>query len=156
VLNTTLWAEPKMSTRIATTWQTIYDLVGAIDYTHPQGAGYKYVYGAFPDKTIEDSTIYPLIIVHNPEFSQTEQTYNAISNKVSIDIEVYTTNAALIDSLSDKIITKIEHSTSRNTLASSNLYTPEITSMMSSTYRKGAMKIHLLRMRYSFRMVYVR
>ena len=141
-----------MATRVSDTWQTVFNIINSIDYTHPHLS--KYIYSSFPDVAIRNKEYYPLIVIQSPEFRQEEHGYSNVENSVRMTIEIYATSAETRDQLADKIISKIEES--RSTLESNNLYRPVIVSMSDMTYSRGGMKIHLKRLVYEFKMVYER
>jgi len=138
-----------MSISTSTLWQTVFNIVKNIDYTHPQGAGYKYVYGAFPDPLIDDQDAYPIIVVNPIDLTSRQLTYNIFEFTAKVRIDIFTTSASLSDTLLDKVIKQIE--TDRSSLENAGMYSGRVSSSGFSVERKSGMKIHIRSIEYEFK-----
>ena len=106
--------------------------------------------GAFPDKDIDDSSKYPILVVNSPNLSWEEFTFTKKQVNGTFSIDIYTTKAEASDLFIDAIINSIE--TYRNTLG--NTYGLVFVNLESTDYdhvmREG-IKIHMRSCSFNFK-----
>ena len=137
-----------MSISTSTIWSTIFNIVSGMSYTHPLGSGHKYVFASFPDTLVEDKTAYPIIVINHVDLTQEEKTYNVMEYVAEVNIDIFTTNSELLDTLTDKVIKEIQ--SNRDTLEGAGLYRGLVTSSTTSMVVRSGMKVHMRSLKFEF------
>jgi len=106
--------------------------------------------GAFPDKDIDETSKYPILVINSPDISWEEFTLTKKQVMGTFTIDIYTTKAESADLFLDAIINSIE--TYRATLG--NTYGLVFVNLDSTAYdsvMRGKIKIHVRSCIFSFR-----
>ncbi len=142
------------STVIAGVWELIYDRMVAdvttITLTDSSTPTIQTYTGAFPDKDIDDSSKYPILVVNSPNLSWEEFTLTKKQVNGTLTIDIYTKKSESADLFMDAIIESIE--TYRHTLG--NTYKIVWVNLESTDYdmvmREG-IKIHMRSCTFGFK-----
>jgi len=140
VTNTTVFTD---------SWNQLYTIISA-NTTDPTSKS-KWIYSSFPDATHLTKADYPLIVI-NPIGSNTSET--VVFNRdikifpLRVEIEIYSTSASQIDSITDDLFDAIESNIS--TLEAQELHNFELSNSDSDTVFRGKTRVHLKRIDWDF------
>ena len=143
------------STIVANIWENFYDRVNAT-VTDPNVANRsKWIYSTFPLEDIENRSIDWPVIVINP-IGITWEKFSLTKNYAvgSIDIELYTTSAANLDTYTDYILNGIE--TSKDDLRAVGLEFVYLTGRVTDVVFRGKNTIHVNTLTFTFRYVFTK
>jgi len=102
------YATVTLATLMTNSWNNIFTAINTIP--DPDDRSTKWIYSAFPDKKVSTESSYPLIVVNPVEPSMVGVTSGSSDLKeviLPVSIEVYTTSADQLDSLSDSVYSKL-------------------------------------------------
>ena len=143
------------ATIVANIWENFYDRVNAT-VTDPNVANRsKWIYSTFPLEDIENRSIDWPVIVINP-IGITWEKFSLTKNYAvgSIDIELYTTSAANLDTYTDYILNGIE--TSKAILRAVGLEFIYLTGRTTDVVFRGKNTIHVNTLNFTFRYVFTK
>lgn len=109
----------------------------------------KFIYHAFPDAIIDKIESYPLIVITSAETSYTPLTFkNLKRGPLRIVIDVYSTKADEMESLSNNVLDKLE--TSENDLQTSGIVTMRLINTTYGQFPRESFRIHNKSFNYEF------
>ena len=118
--------------------------------TDPSGKS-KWVYGAFPEGEITSKSDYPLIILTSGDISYDPLTLKTVKRgPVRIVIDVYSTNGAQLDTISDEITNTMEINENNGSFTSSGIDTMRLMSSTYGHFERGALRVHNRTFNYEF------
>jgi len=125
-------------------WQTFFDAIDD-NVAHPTTPGTKFVYSSFPDTIKTTTTSYPVIVVNRARVKRdTEITLGEgiVIVGMTLSIDIYTTNAAQCDSLSNSVYDCID--TRRETVFTvADIKQLKSAGSIPSEVMRGGMKVHV-------------
>lgn len=135
-----------MATDTATLSENIWDnlrTILAADAVVGTGgtAGVNKIYGAYPQDFIDDASGLPFIVIHKPILTETRRTITKKNYTVSVDIEGFADNAAVMKIVSDGIRNALQ-SNQATTRASHFMFDFMITGDTEDFDLRGNKRIH--------------
>jgi hypothetical protein len=148
--------EVTKSTIVQSIWNNFYDRISAnvknVTLSDSSKDTIKTYTAAFPSKSFESKTNFPIVVIDTPEFSTDFRTWTRSIAEGTISLEVYTTKAESADKFVDAMINSIE--TYKKDLRDAGIRMIELDSMDNDMVENGRMKIHMRRMTFTFQFVY--
>ncbi len=116
--------------------------------TDPVGKS-KWVYSAFPEAIIDKEESYPLITITSADVSYTPLTFrNLKRGPVRYEIDVYTTVAKQLDSVSSSVAAKME--SEEGNFAISGVTVMRLINTIYSHFERNGLRVHNKKMYYEF------
>ena len=143
------------SSIVSDIWENFYDRVNNT-VTDPNVSNRsKWIYSTFPLEDIENRSIdYPVIVINPIGITWEKMSLTRNYAVCSIDIELYTTSAANLDTYTDYILDGIE--TSKDDLRAVGLEFIYLTSRMTDVVFRGKNTIHTNVLTFTFRYVFTK
>ena len=130
----------------STAWMRIYTTVDTV--TDPDGKS-KWIYSAFPIKLIDNESAYPLVVINPVDTSLDPLTFTDLKEgPMDVSIEVYTTSAKEIDSISDDIVKAMQ--TKETDMLTSGIHTMRLAGTSYNHFMRNKSRIHNKVLRYQF------
>ena len=127
-------------------WNKVYSVIGTV--SDPGGKS-KFIYSAFPDEQVEDKNSYPLIVISPVSIKYDPVTFiNVKKGPLSVDIDIYSTSASQLDTLSDSITNAMEDGDAGFT--ASGITGIRITGVSFNEASRNALRIHNKTISYDF------
>lgn len=135
------------STVIENIFKNFYDLTSAIN-------GFStLIYPEFPNKSMDEKSDYPIVILNSPEIGSDSFTFGKGVIEGTISIDLYTANnPKLCDQYASDVIDKIE--TSKFTLAGVGLKQVQLASTNKDVVMHGKIKIHTKTLIFEYKFYY--
>lgn len=109
----------------------------------------KFVWASFPEKLIDKPESYPLITITSADVSYAPLTLRTVKRgPVRFAIDVFSTKAKELDSLSDQIVDKME--TEENNFQTSGIVTMRMTGTSYVQYPREKFRVHNKTINYEF------
>ena len=105
--------------------------------------------GAFPDKDIDVTSKYPILVIENPSLNWTDFTLTKKYVEGNILIEIYSSGAEAAQKLTNDVIETLE--TNRYNFTALKLLFVNLESQNYDSFMRGEMKIHKQGTTFSFK-----
>jgi len=113
------------------------------------GSKNKWVYGAFPEKLIDNKAAYPLIVITSADVSYAPLTLkNLKRGPVRFGVDVYSTSAEQLDSVSSSVANKME--SEEGNFQASGISVIRLTSSVPEQFSREKFRIHNRSFNYEF------
>lgn len=129
-------------------WNTIFAKLNIIFIS---GAPTKFLYSAFPEKEIADSNSYPLIVLEPVQLSYDPVTMkNLKAGPMRITVDVYSTTAQQLDSVSDSVLDTMEANENNSSFLASGVHGMKLISSAYSQFSRNTLRVHNKEFVYEF------
>ena len=138
-----------ISNLCSASWNSIYTVISS-NVSDPTGKS-KYIFTTAPDKIWEDKSSFPIIVIYPIESNGSETISITRGTKdfgLRLAIEVYSTNAEQLDSISDSILSTIE--SNELVLYNDGIDNFELTNVNVDTIDRGKFRVHTRRLEWDF------
>lgn len=129
-------------------WKVFFAKVNSV--SDPNGKS-KWVYGAFPEKAIQNTSSYPLIVVSPVEPSYDPLTFrNVKRGPLRVSVDVYSTRVEELDTVSDSITNTFETNENDGSFGLSGVHSMSLISSPYSFFSRDSLRIHNRTLVYEF------
>jgi hypothetical protein len=127
-------------------WNTIFTKLNTL--TDPDGKS-KWIYSAFPEKSVDKRSDYPIIVINPIDVSYSPLTLSNIKEgPLKVTIEVYSNKASELDTICDQIIDKFE--SSEKNFVASGIAIMKLANTSYGQYSRDNLRIHNKTIVYEF------
>lgn len=144
------------STIIQETFKTIWDRLNSdvteVTLTDSSTVQVQTYTGSFPDKDIDTSSKYPILVINSPDIRWDELTFTKKQADGTFVVDIYTTKAESTDLFIDAIINSLE--TYRDTLRSYGMTNVNLDNTDYDSVMRGKIKIHRKSCTFGFKYIF--
>lgn len=124
-------------------------LNGKLNTITDPGSKSKWIYASFPEKIIDKTDSYPLIVIGSADVAYDPLTFNTLKRgPIRYTIDVYTTNAEQLDFISSKVIAKME--SEEGNFLISGISVMRMIGSVYSPFERGNLRVHNKTITYEF------
>jgi len=128
---------------------TFLALLGKLSSISDPSGKSKWIYSAFPEKTIDKPSDYPLIVITPTDVSYDPLTFkNLKRGPLRLSIDIYSTKARELDDISDQILNKLE--SEEENLLTSGISVMRLIGTSYGQFPRGDFRIHNKTLNYEF------
>ena len=129
-------------------FKNIYSKISTI--SDPGGKS-KWIFSSFPESKIKNKAAYPMLVIAPAEVSFDPLTFKTIKRgPVTITIDVYTVNAAQIDTISDSVANTMKTNEDNGSFNISGIQTMRLTNTDTDAFSVGKFRVHNRTFDYEF------